>query len=187
MVELSFIQAFISSVELFDGNKSKFESWIASMKNAGQISGQDILCINFSKMVKISTYFTHMLRDCLPHLTWKDLKSQLLRQYSTIPFQQLCHPSHCLLQQGSYELLEMYLHCASELYQKSITQLTCCKFLQKVQTIILWCMAWILKKLRDVVVGLQNAYWNTKEDCFNNICTISAGYERVKWLLQSWF
>ena len=49
-VQQPIIQAVISSVEMFDGTKSKFESWIASVENAAQISEQDILCIAFSKM-----------------------------------------------------------------------------------------------------------------------------------------
>ena len=32
----------MSLVEMFDGTKSKFESWIACVENAAQISKQDI-------------------------------------------------------------------------------------------------------------------------------------------------
>ena len=35
-------------MERFDGSKSKFDSWIASVENAAQISGQDILHIALS-------------------------------------------------------------------------------------------------------------------------------------------
>ena len=47
MVEQPIIQAVISSIEAFDGTKSKFESWITSVENAAQISGQNFLCIAF--------------------------------------------------------------------------------------------------------------------------------------------
>ena len=47
MVKQPIIQAVISSVETFDGTKSKIESWIASVENEAQISGKDILCITF--------------------------------------------------------------------------------------------------------------------------------------------
>ena len=50
MVEQPIIQTVISSVETFNDTK-KFESWITSVENAAQISGQNILCIAFSKMV----------------------------------------------------------------------------------------------------------------------------------------
>ena len=59
----------ISSMETFDGTKSKFESWIAPMENAAQISGQDIPHIAFSMMVGSPLTSAHRLRDCLPHLT----------------------------------------------------------------------------------------------------------------------
>ena len=85
MVEQSIIQAVISSVEMFDDTKSKFESQIASLENVAQISGQDILNIAFTKMVGSPLTLACRLRVHLPHLTWKDLKSELLRQYSTIP------------------------------------------------------------------------------------------------------
>ena len=38
MVEQPIIQAVTSSVKTFDGTKSKFELWIASVENAAQIS-----------------------------------------------------------------------------------------------------------------------------------------------------
>ena len=41
MVEQCITQAAVSSVETFDGTEIKFVSWIASMKNAAQISGQN--------------------------------------------------------------------------------------------------------------------------------------------------
>ena len=49
MVEQPIIQAAITSEETFSGTKSKFESWIASLENAVQILGQNILHIGFQK------------------------------------------------------------------------------------------------------------------------------------------
>ena len=34
-------------------------------------------------------------------------------------------------------------------------------------------------KLKDVVLGHQNAYWITMKGCFGDICTFNAGYDRV--------
>ena len=51
MVEQPIVQTVISLVETFDGTKSKSESWIASVENVAQISGQNILHIAFSNMV----------------------------------------------------------------------------------------------------------------------------------------
>ena len=50
MVDQPIIWAAMSSIETFDGNKNKFETWIASVENVAQISGQDILEKAFSKM-----------------------------------------------------------------------------------------------------------------------------------------
>ena len=57
---------------------------------------------------------THKLRDHLPHLTWDDLKNELLRQYSAIPFDSYEIQASACLQQGPDELLEISLHCTSE-------------------------------------------------------------------------
>ena len=43
VVDQAIIQTALSSVETFDGNKSKFEAWIISVENTAQISFQDIL------------------------------------------------------------------------------------------------------------------------------------------------
>ena len=43
MADQAIIQAEISSVGTFDGNKNKFEAWITSDENKAQNSGQDIL------------------------------------------------------------------------------------------------------------------------------------------------
>ena len=64
MVEQPIIHAAMSSVEMFDGTKSKFESWIASVENAAQISKQNILCIAFSKMIGSQLTSAYRLRDC---------------------------------------------------------------------------------------------------------------------------
>ena len=50
-VEQPIIQVVIYSIETFDGTKSKFETWTATVVNAAQISGQNILGITFAKMV----------------------------------------------------------------------------------------------------------------------------------------
>ena len=51
MAEQVIIQTVISSVEIFDGPKSKFESWTTSVENAAQITKHDVLCISFSGMI----------------------------------------------------------------------------------------------------------------------------------------
>ena len=51
MADQAIIQVAISSVETTDGDRNKFEAWITLVKNATQISGQDIMQIAFSKMI----------------------------------------------------------------------------------------------------------------------------------------
>ena len=86
MVEQPNIQAVISSIETFDCTKSKFESWKMSVENTAHILGPTIFHIAFSKMVGLLLMSACRLRDSLPHLTWDNLKNELLRLYATIPF-----------------------------------------------------------------------------------------------------
>ena len=60
----------------------------------------------------------HRLRDGSPNLTWRELKSKLSSQYSSIPFKGHATKAFANLQQDLCELLEMYLHSTSELLSK---------------------------------------------------------------------
>ena len=51
MKEKTIVQVTLSSIECFDGIKSKFKAWTESIENAAQISGQHTLNITFSKMM----------------------------------------------------------------------------------------------------------------------------------------
>ena len=165
---------------MFDGTKSKFESWIASVENAGQISKQDILHIVFSKMIGSPPTSGHRLRDHLLHLMWKDLRSNILRPYSTIPFNSHATQTFSNLQQGPYELLEMYLHLASELLSKvhHMTDMT----EVPVEGLKHYTIGYGLNftKLKDRVEGHQSTYWKTMEECFSDSCTFGAGYDRAR-------
>ena len=108
----------MSSVEMIDGTKSYFKSWTASVENTAQISMPDIIHIAFSKKIGPSLSSGHRLKHCLPYLMWQDLKSKPSRQYSKISFNSHATQVFACLQQGSDELLEMYLHHASELSLK---------------------------------------------------------------------
>ena len=50
MIDQTIIQAALSSIEICDGTKSKFEAWTQSIENATQILGQSTTCIAFSKL-----------------------------------------------------------------------------------------------------------------------------------------
>ena len=47
MIEQTIIQAALTSIETFVGTKNKLEASIESIKNAVQISGQNVICISF--------------------------------------------------------------------------------------------------------------------------------------------
>ena len=51
MIEQTTIQAALASIECFDGTKGKFEAWMESIENEVQISGQNAICIAFSKLI----------------------------------------------------------------------------------------------------------------------------------------
>ena len=74
MLEQPIIQAAVSSVETFNGTKSKFKSKIVSVENAAQISGQNILYITFSKMVGSLLTTAYRFKGPLVTHTWNDLK-----------------------------------------------------------------------------------------------------------------
>ena len=67
IVEQPIIQAVISSVKMFDGTKSKFESWITSGENAAQILKQYILHKAFSMIIESPLTSSHSLKDHLLH------------------------------------------------------------------------------------------------------------------------
>ena len=50
MIEQTIIQDALASIATFDGTKSKFEDLMESIKIAAQISGQNTICIAFSKL-----------------------------------------------------------------------------------------------------------------------------------------
>ena len=81
MADQVIIHMAISLVEIFDGNKNKFEAWIISFENAKQISCQNILWIAFSKIIGAPLTSAHRLRGGTPNITWKELKSKLSMQY----------------------------------------------------------------------------------------------------------
>ena len=77
MIEQTIIQAALSSIETFDGTKSKFEAWTESIENTAQISGQDTLRIAFPKVTYSPLSSANRLKAQSPNLTWAELKKEL--------------------------------------------------------------------------------------------------------------
>ena len=111
------------------------------------------------------------LRDRSPNLTWKELKSKLSMHYF-----------HFLLPVMPSRLLDIY-HKIWMKYLKCIhtLQVSChvSNFSRGLShyTIVhgLHC-----RKLKDSVGGYWSAHWKSMEDCFRDICTFGAGYDRDK-------
>ena len=121
-----------------------------------------------------------MLRDCLPHLTWDNLKNEHLEQYLTIPFNSHATQSVDHLQQGPSELLEMYLHRASEPLSKIHHMVDLSQILGEGLNYYTMVSGQNVNKVKDNIVGHQSTYCRTVEDCFSNICVVGVGYERAK-------
>ena len=132
VMEQSIIQAAISSVETYDGTKSKSEAWTASVENAAQVSKQSILHISFSKMIGPPLTSACRLRDHFPYLMWWDLRSELSRQ--CLKYLSTVMPPKLLPASSKAPL--SYLRCTCivpvNTYQKYIKELTWLKSLQKV-------------------------------------------------------
>ena len=85
MTEQSIIQATLISIEMFNGMKSKFKAWMEDIENVAEISGQNAICIAFSKLIISLLSTANRLKTRSPNLTWAELKEELSLQYSIIP------------------------------------------------------------------------------------------------------
>ena len=176
MVEQLVIQAVISSVDNFNCSKIKLKSLIASMDNAAQVSGQNIFHIAFTKMVGSPFSLAHKLRDHLPHLTWKDFKSNsqesIQQNLSTVMSPKplpICKKVLMITLRCTY-IVPVNFHCKTDMPKVPVGGLN--HYIQL--------YGQDFNKLREKVVGHQSTYWKPREDCFNNIHPFGAGYERVK-------
>ena len=52
----------LTSTEMFNGTKSKFEAWTEYIENASQISGQNAIHIAFSKLTGSPLWAVHRLK-----------------------------------------------------------------------------------------------------------------------------
>ena len=116
MIEQTKIQAAPSSIEIF--NRSRFEVWMESIKNAAQISGQNAIWIAFSLLTGSPLSTANRLKARLPNLTWMEVEKELSMQYSIILSDIHATQASTQLEQGPEELLDNYLHCVSELLSK---------------------------------------------------------------------
>ena len=142
MSDQDIIQVAISSVETFDGNKTKFEAWITSAENTAQISGQDMLWIAFSKMMGSPLTSAYRLRDGSSALILKELKSEISRQYFSIPLTVIQPRLFLIYDKAWMNYLKCIYSVQVSSYWKYATLQTCLRFQQRVWTITLCCIAW---------------------------------------------
>ena len=69
MIEQTIIHAALASTEMFDGTKNKFEALMESIENAVQISGQNVICIAFSKSTGSPLSIANRFKIRSPNLT----------------------------------------------------------------------------------------------------------------------
>ena len=97
-----------------------------SIENAAQISGQNAVCIAFSKLTDSPLSAANRLKSRSPNLMWKELKKELYMQYSVIPLDIHVTQDFTHFKQGLNEILDDYLHHVSKL--NYFTFLTCLEF-----------------------------------------------------------
>ena len=67
MIEQPIIQSALLSKGMFDGTKSTFEAWMESIENVAQISGQNAICIAFSKLTGSPLLTANRLKERSPN------------------------------------------------------------------------------------------------------------------------
>ena len=75
MVEQTIIWEARTSIEMFDGTKSKFKAWTEAIENVAQILGQNTIHTVFSKLIESPLSTAKRLKTKSPKLPWADLKS----------------------------------------------------------------------------------------------------------------
>ena len=111
---------------------------------------------------------------------WMELKMELSMQYLAIPFDSHATQAFAQLEQGSDELLDMYLHCTSKLLSQINHTSDMSRILAEGLNHYTVVYGLNCRRLRDNVVVHHSVQWKTMEDCFEDICNIGAGYERAK-------
>ena len=74
MVEQMIVQTAITSIETFDATNSNFKAWTEAIKNTAQISGQNTICIAFSKLTGSPLLTANRLKTRSSNLMLADLK-----------------------------------------------------------------------------------------------------------------
>ena len=109
----------LNSLKIFDGsNKAKFTAWVQGIEKAARLCNLDTLSIALSKLqgalLKSANYLETKETNAGKTLIWSTLKQHLTSKYSKIPYDTHAINVYDMLQQGTYELTEVYLHRAQD-------------------------------------------------------------------------
>ena len=122
-----------------------------------------------------------------PNLAWTELKKELCMQYS-VNLSDI-HPTQAfsLFEQDLDELLDDYLHHASNLLSKIYHTSDMSSI--SVEGTNYYAVVYSLncRKLKDSIAGYQSTQSRTIEECFRDICNVSAGCEQAKGYCRAKF
>ena len=115
-------QSTLNSIKMFDGtNKTEFATWVQSIKNAARLCNLDALSIALSKLqgapLKSANYLEGKETNSGRQLSWTTLKQHLTSNYSEIPYDTHVINAYDILQQGTDELMEAYLHRVQDILE----------------------------------------------------------------------
>ena len=115
-------QSTLNSIKMFNGtNKAEFATWMQSIKNAARLCNLDALSIALSKLqeapLKSANYLEGKETNADRKLCWSTLKQHLTSNYSKISYDTHVINAYNMLQQGTDESTEAYLHRVQDILE----------------------------------------------------------------------
>ena len=142
-----------------------------------QTTGQNTICIAFTKLTNSSHSTANRLKTRSTNLTWMKLKKELSMQYSIIPSNTQGTQALNHLEQGPDVLLDDYLHHAGKLLSKIYHTFDMSRISAEGTNHYAVVYGRNCRKLKDSMMGHQSKQSKTMEECFRNICNVGVGYE----------
>ena len=115
-------QSTLNSIKTSDGtDKAEFATWVQSIENAARWCSLDALSITLSKLqgapLKSANYLEGKEINSGRKLCWPTLKQHLTSNYSEIPYNAHVINAYDMLQQGTDESTEAYLHTVQDILE----------------------------------------------------------------------
>ena len=112
----------LNSIKISDGtNKAEFTAWAQGIENAARLWNLDTLSIALSKLqgaqLKSANYLEAKETNSGKTLCWSTLKQHLTSNYSEIPYDTHAINAYDMLQQGTDESTEAYLHRVQDIVE----------------------------------------------------------------------